>query len=272
MSLKKDASGRRWVELEIDLPGTPEEIWQMMATGPGTSAWFVPTDIEEREGGAVTFHFGGDLTSSGYVTTWQPPVRFGYEEVGWSGDAPPLATEIVIEAKSGGICTVRMVHSLFTDKAEWDRELEGILAGWPPFFGILRIYLRSFAGMRAASARLTGTFDGEADKAWRYAEQALGLAGSQVGQTRDTSVNGSPRLVGVVEDVTVTRKSGAMTLRLEQPSAGIAMVGAYGWGGQSHISLSLFFYGDDAEAILAHEAPKWEAWMADHLNPPMTGR
>mgnify|MGYP000202059350 CR=1 FL=1 len=37
MSVKKEASGRRTVEVEVEVPGTPEEVWQAIATGPETA-------------------------------------------------------------------------------------------------------------------------------------------------------------------------------------------------------------------------------------------
>src|SRR5439155_990358 len=45
MSVKKEASGRRSVQVEVEVPGTPEEVWQAIATGPGISSWFVPTEF-----------------------------------------------------------------------------------------------------------------------------------------------------------------------------------------------------------------------------------
>src|SRR5579859_2105919 len=53
MSVKKEASGRRSVQVEVEVPGTPEEVWQAIATGPGISSWFVPTEFEERDGKPV---------------------------------------------------------------------------------------------------------------------------------------------------------------------------------------------------------------------------
>ena len=41
---------RRSIELEIEVVGTPEEVWQAIATGPGISSWYVPHTVEEREG------------------------------------------------------------------------------------------------------------------------------------------------------------------------------------------------------------------------------
>jgi uncharacterized protein YndB with AHSA1/START domain len=51
MSVKKEPNGRRSVQVEVEVPGTPEQVWQAIATGPGVSAWFVPTEVEGRIGG-----------------------------------------------------------------------------------------------------------------------------------------------------------------------------------------------------------------------------
>ncbi len=50
MSVKKEASGRRSVQVEVEVPGTPEEVGQTIATGPGISSWFVPAEFEMRDG------------------------------------------------------------------------------------------------------------------------------------------------------------------------------------------------------------------------------
>ena len=50
MSVKKEASGRRSVQVEIEVPGTPEEVWQAIATGPGISSWFVPLSSRRATG------------------------------------------------------------------------------------------------------------------------------------------------------------------------------------------------------------------------------
>ena len=138
MSVKKEASGRRSVELEFETPGTPEQVWQAIATGPGISSWFVPARVEEREGGAISFDFGEDGKTSGVVTGWEPPRRFAYEETDWMPGAPPVATECLIESRSGGTCVVRFVHSLFASSDDWDSQMESFEKGWPPFFEKLR--------------------------------------------------------------------------------------------------------------------------------------
>ena len=67
MPVKKDPSGRRSVEVETEVPGTPEEVWQAIATGPGISAWFVPAKLEGREGGRVALDFGGGMESEAVI-------------------------------------------------------------------------------------------------------------------------------------------------------------------------------------------------------------
>src|SRR5262249_36977307 len=125
MSLKKDPSGRRSVQVEVEVPGTPEEVWQAIATGPGVSSWFVPTEIEERDGRpvAVKAHFGPGMDSHATVTAWEPPHRFAAESGDLGPNAPPIGTEWIVEARSGGTCVVRVVHSLFASTDDWDNQL-----------------------------------------------------------------------------------------------------------------------------------------------------
>ena len=56
MSVKKEASGRRSVQVEVEVPGTPEEVWQAIATGPGISSWLMPAErlrvfLQSRQSG-----------------------------------------------------------------------------------------------------------------------------------------------------------------------------------------------------------------------------
>ena len=55
MSVKKDADGRRSVQAEVEVPGTPEEVWQAIATGSGISSWFVPSEVEGRVTGSLIY-------------------------------------------------------------------------------------------------------------------------------------------------------------------------------------------------------------------------
>ena len=79
MTIKRDPSGRRSIEVEVEVPGTPEEVWEALATGPGISSWFYPTDVEERVGGALCYHTGSKMDAPATVTVWDPPHRFRHE-------------------------------------------------------------------------------------------------------------------------------------------------------------------------------------------------
>lgn len=145
------------VALDFELPGTPEQVWDAIATADGISSWFLRTEVEEREGGAIVLYMGEDASSPGTITGWDPPHRFAYEEPDWASlfghaDSPvtPLATEFLVEAKSGGTCVVRVVSSAFGTGADWEREaFENMEKGWAPFFEHLRLYLTRFPGQRA---------------------------------------------------------------------------------------------------------------------------
>ncbi len=141
MSVKIEESGRRSIQVEVEVPGAPEKVWQAIATGPGVSAWFVPTEIEEHEGGAIVSHFGPGMESRAKVTAWEPPHRFTAESGDLGPKAPPLATEWTVETHSGESCVVRVVHSLIASTGDWDDQLASIESGWPTFFRNLRTYL-----------------------------------------------------------------------------------------------------------------------------------
>lgn len=257
-------SEKRWVEMEILVPGTPEQVWQAMATGPGMSAWFTPTSVEEHVGGAIRFDFGGGMSSQGTVTRWEPPRRLDYAEHNWNGDAPPVATEIVITARSGSRCVVRMVHSLFTTSDSWDGELESFEAGWPGYFEVLRLYLAEFAGRKSACARAMATSPQGEREAWTRMTAALGLAGADVGETRASSPP-APAFAGTVKRIQQDSHSRTILLQLQRPGDGTLLLGSCTVMGRASGSLCLYLYGDEAEATAAAIEPQWAEWLSKTL-------
>lgn len=123
MPVEKDSAGRRYVQAEVEVPGTPEEVWAAIATGPGISSWFVPCEVEERNGDAGLSHFSPDcsMDSVATITAWEPPHRFIADSGDDMGpDDPMVATEWIVEARTGGTCVVRVVHSWFSSSDAWD--------------------------------------------------------------------------------------------------------------------------------------------------------
>src|SRR6266436_3409212 len=112
MSVKKEASGRRSVQVEVEVPGTPEQVWEAIATGPGISSWFVPCQMETGKDGKPTtmmLSFGPGMDCPATITQWQPPQRFAAESEIAGPGTPKSATEWIVEARSGGKCVVRVV-------------------------------------------------------------------------------------------------------------------------------------------------------------------
>jgi hypothetical protein len=157
---------------------------------------------------------------------------------GWSGEAPPVATEITIRSRSGDQCVVRMVHSLFTSGDSWDDELEGFESGWPGLFEVLRVYMRHFAGQKASSLRASSSHPGTPAEAWRSLSAALGLAGADVGERREAPSE-APRLAGTVERVQHGGETCEQMLRLDRPGPGVALVGTYRHAGSARVGVSI---------------------------------
>jgi uncharacterized protein YndB with AHSA1/START domain len=267
MSVKKEASGRRSIQVEVEVPGTPEEVWQAIATGPGISSWFVPTEFEERDGKpvAVTMNFGPGMESRAVITAWDPPRTFVGESPGWTPEMPSMATEWSVEARAGGVCLVRVVNSLFATTDDWDNQLEGTESGWPGFFRTLRIYLTHFRGQRSAIMQRMAPVAGPQAEAWEALTAALGLNGVSVGQ-RCTAAAGAPPLSGVVEYV--SRSPYDLLLRVERPGPGVAALGAFDCGGPIMVALNFYLYGDQAAETVARESPLWQAWFEERFPPP----
>ena len=138
-------------ESTVEVSATPEKVWQAIATADGISAWMVPTRLDPRIDGEVSFDHGG-LRSKGVVTDYTPHRRFAYEEPWpmteemreWVADTAghqvtdeelalisPIATEFLIEATSGGSCVLRVVSSSYGSGADWENEyFAEMVAGW----------------------------------------------------------------------------------------------------------------------------------------------
>jgi uncharacterized protein YndB with AHSA1/START domain len=267
MSVKKEPSGRRSVQIEVEVPGTPEEVWQAIATGPGISSWFVPTEFEERDGKpvAVKVSMGPGMESRSALTAWDPTHMWAAQSDGWVPGMPPVAHEWSVEARGGGVCVVRIVQSLFASTDDWDSQLESAAHGWPGFLRTLRIYLTHFRGQRSALMQRVAPVAGTEAQAWEALTAALGLKGVSVGQ-RWTAPAGVPAFGGVAEYYTENPYDALV--RLDKPAPGIAAMGSFDMGGQSMVALNFYLYGDQAAGTVARETPLWDAWFQKRFPMP----
>jgi uncharacterized protein YndB with AHSA1/START domain len=268
MSVNQEPSGRRSVVTEFEVAGTPEEVWQAIATGPGVSSWFVPTEFEERNGKPVAMRvsFGAWPEMRSEITAWDAPRMFATTANGWLPGSPPIASEWTVEARGGGNCVVRIVQSLFASTDDWDTQLESAKAGFASFLKILQIMLAHFRGQPTATGHFQAPAPGTEAESWDALMAGLGVKGMKVGQ-RFTAPAGVPAFSGVVEYA--TRDPFDAVLRLDKPAPGVAALGIAGMpGGPYHLAMVLHQHGDQAAETLARETPLWEAWFQQHFPAP----
>jgi hypothetical protein len=209
---------------------------------------------------------------AGKVSARDRPRRFAYEEEWQPFEefAPVrLATEWIVEARSGDTCVVRLVSSAFTDeKADWDSELENMREGWRVHMHILRLYLTNFRGQRCSWIMVTGTAPGPLNQGWAALTDALGVAGATEGERTRTSAP-APPLAGVVERVAESEHSRGLMLRIDEPAPGVAIVFVYSYRGDLYTHFHAYLFGDEAPTVAARHKPPWQAWMQEHFPRPV---
>jgi uncharacterized protein YndB with AHSA1/START domain len=270
VSIKEEPSGRRSVQVEVEVPGSPEEVWRAIATGPGISSWFVPTRSEERLGGQEVSTFGPGMDCPSTITAWEEFKRFVTEGTMGGPGSPTVATEWTVEARAGGICVVRVIHSLFASTDDWDNQLDGLEQGWPAYFRILRRYLETFKGMACSAMHFVAFSTDSEAKVWEKAGGELGLLKVALGQ-KWSSPAGFPPMSGVVDSLGKGLQSNSLLLRLDMPAPGSAYAGAFTCAGMVMLCLSFYLYGDKAKAAVERDEPIWQKWINERFPMPQMG-
>lgn len=245
------------IELEIEVAGSPEEVWRAIATGPGITSWYVPHTVEERPGGAAAARFGPgpEMEVPGRVAAWEPPRRVVFD----GGDGVGgLAFEWLVEARDGGTCIVRLVNSGFGNGDGWDDQYDAMTEGWKMFLSNLQLHLAHFAGQSATTSMPGATWPEPAEAAWDKLGRILGIpADASIGDRLDLRQEGGPSVGGTVSDVAPTR----LTLLLDEPAPGTALIAAEAMGDVTQVSVWSYFYGAGAGDIVDRDEPQWQALL-----------
>jgi len=245
------------LEVVLEIDATAEEIWRAIATADGISSWMMPTDLADPTGGEIVFHMGPEFVSRGAVTAVEHLRRFAYEE-DWASlaghadaDVTPLVTEFLVESRSGGTCSVRVVSSAFGTGADWEGEFfEEMSQGWVPMLDNLRLYVETFPGQTATTFWIEATSTGTPDGLIDALRDRLGVA--DVGDT--TSARGI--------DATLARSLRRhLMLRLSEPVEGFLSFMAAGGEGESFVAGTGYLFGEGAAGYLAAERDEWQAWL-----------
>jgi len=233
------------LDMQIEVPGTPEQVWEAIATGPGISAWFMPTEVE---GDRITFHHMAGGSSEAQVTDAEAPRRLRFTE-----NDGELAHEFLVEARAGGTCVVRLVTN-FGDKGASD--------GWTAALLGLKLYLEHFAGQEAANVLAGGRVPGPIDRAWEELQASVGLGELAEGARVSASGGDAPPLAGVVEG----RLDTMVTLRIDEPAPGLAFVGVGGPDDETVFAIMRAqLFGPEAAELAARDEPVWRSLIAERV-------
>jgi uncharacterized protein YndB with AHSA1/START domain len=246
-------------ELELTVPGTPEQVWRAIASAEGVSAWMMPARFEPRAGAALAFDMGPLATSHGRVTAYEPIQRFAYEE-DWAtlgghpgADVTPLVTEFLVESRAGGTCVVRVVTSAFGTGADWENEFwEEMTTGWAPILGNLHLYLASFPDQQATALWVGAEFSASPAAAIDAIRHAVG-AGSPGDPVTVRDIDG--RLERSVER--------HILVRVEHPVAGFVSFFSYASDNGAGVILQGYLFGEGAHDYADREKAGWQAWLDD---------
>jgi uncharacterized protein YndB with AHSA1/START domain len=247
------------LQFSVEVPGTPEQVWDAIATAKGMSAWFGPTELEEREGGALRFVMGPDMDSTGEVTAWEPPRRLVYQEdwaalMGQEPDAlSPLTSEFVVEARSGGTCVVRVTSSGFGTGAAWEQEFwDDLEPQWKPFFDNLRVYLERFTGQESTHLEASAALTGDGAAVWQRVLDAVPGLGELGADVEVRGARGTVERVGHLEGL----------VRLTEPVPGMLNLYAFAMGEATTAGVRGFLFSPDAAEYVRREQGAWRGWLA----------
>ncbi|MDD7937343.1 SRPBCC domain-containing protein [Actinomycetospora lutea] len=268
----------RTVDLEVTVPGTPEQVWDAIATGPGISSWLHPTRVGEHVGGEFAFDMGGgdgdvgdeaqrsSTRPQGTVTAYDAPERFATEATWTAGsgstETTTLATEWLVSTRDEGTCVVRMVMSGFGTGDDWDDEIDALREGMAVALETLRLYLTDFAGRRPSTVSAGTRIGGPQPAAWETLLAATGLADARVGDR--VALGGTPELAGTVAVLSPGEHRSDVVLLLDAPAPGVGDLATAGRDAHASVHLTLFDDPDtDAAAVADRERPRWRTWLEE---------
>lgn len=234
------------IRREIELPATPEQVWEAVATGPGNLRWLFPMEIEPWEGGAVS---RGPST----VTVWDPPGRFATRSENKDGFSGAL--EYLITVRDGDRTVlrtvIRWVHSGIVDDG-WEIRADAAEKHTDFYHHTLGQYLRYFNGRPAIYVQIEQPATATEANAFTVLRRGLGI-------TDDVAEGGTvlltlPRLDpldAVVDYLT------PYFIGLRTADGLYRFFGANAWGWPIRLGHHLF--ADDADQEKAEHA--WRMWL-----------
>jgi hypothetical protein len=230
-------------------------VWAAIATQEGNLGWNYPTEIEGVEGGMIRIDRGPFGVVAGTVVAWDPPRRLAYS----IGD---FATELVVEARSGGTSVVRVVDTFSGDLSEWEALVDMLGQGWRMALQLLSGYVANFAGQRNAKFE-AGVANAPLDRR-EFTSTLLSSLGLESAEPGDVfkAPDDAPRLAGVVESV----MDNFVLVRSTEPAPGLFFVASMKMDeATTSGGVTGRIYGPEAADVVAREEPAWKEWFAERF-------
>jgi uncharacterized protein YndB with AHSA1/START domain len=131
-------SETRQHETVIELPASPERVWEAITTAGGMQTWFAPeARSDAREGGEYFVSWGEGMDGGGTIEVFTPGQHLRL------ASARGPAIDIYLTPEASGT-TLRLVHSGFLSSSDWDSEFNGTKHGWPIMLRILQFSLAKY--------------------------------------------------------------------------------------------------------------------------------
>jgi hypothetical protein len=242
------------VNLEVDLPASPDDVWTAITSEP--AAWMFPTGME--------IPAGAEPPEGAPVVTWDPPRRLVIRTE--SPDGTFNALDYLIEARAGGTAHLRYVHSgILADG--WEDQYDAIGSHTDFYLHTLGQYLEHFNGRSVTyvgqpSNGIDGPESAGGEDAMDILRASLGLSpGSGAGDPVNASLGDAGTLSGVVDYSTPE------FLGVRTDDGLYRFFGRNHYGGVVGMSAHLFVDGVDAAVLEA----ALKAWL-DGVYAPAAAR
>lgn len=175
----------RAITLEVELPGTPEEVTRMLSDPAELARWFAPfVDGSGQVGALLTFGWTPEMqwntrleaVTPGRLVRWHDAPA----EQGPAGAYPAMVVEWTLTPTGGGT-RLRLVQSGFGQGADWDDQYDATKAGWRFFLWHLAETLQHHRGepRRVLLERRSSDLTREALGTRLFGPEGLALAPSQ---------------------------------------------------------------------------------------------
>ncbi|GGM98439.1 hypothetical protein GCM10011609_40640 [Lentzea pudingi] len=169
------------ISKEVEVDGTPEEVWDAIATGPGIDSWFMgPHTVDGRVGGRMTLDLGFFQESS-TITAWEPGKHLAYQS-DKGEDGTFHAMEYLIEGRDQGTTVLRFVHTGILADGWGDEFVDQQSKGWDMYLFTMAQYVKHFTGRPGTYVFAQWPEQPEGANNWPVLLKALGVPeGAQVG-------------------------------------------------------------------------------------------